>query len=126
MHLNIFLFGEAEKGAFQSLIPIDSLPRLSEVLGNPPSSDSLGIPLAIQSLLMNNKVFYKRVEEEGYHFSEYYRGLDLIHLCKDPVDGLYMPGVSSTEIIEKAHLICEEKQALLLIHQQDFYDFLTS
>jgi hypothetical protein len=125
MHLNIFLFGESEKGAFQSFIPIDSLARLSDVLGNPPP-DSLGIPLAIQTVLMNNKVYYKRVEEEGFHFSEYHRGLDLIKMCKDPIDGLYMPGVSHKDLIEKACHICDEKRAILLVHHQDFYDFLTS
>ncbi|MBI5274783.1 MAG: hypothetical protein HY860_07020 [Chlamydiales bacterium] len=125
MDLNIVLFGESEKGSFQHIIVIDSITKLCDVLGNPPG-ESLGIGFAVQTLLFRNKVFYKRVEEEGFHTKDYHLGLKLITDYEEPIDGIYMPGVGDKDLIQEAQEFCNKRHALLLINDRDFYDFLTS
>lgn len=125
MDLTIALFGESEKGSFNELIFIDSITQLSDKLGNPPN-ESLGIGLAVQTLMFRNRLIFKRVDEEGFGTNEYNKGLALLKKHSEYIDGIFLPGVGEKRIIEEVQGICLKKQAMLLMNEDDFYDFLTS
>lgn len=123
----IALFGEAEKGNFSQLIHVSSLPQLADNLGNPPQ-ESQGIPLAIQALLYQRELIYIRVKEEGFSFQDYMQGLKLLenrHLVSE-LHAVCLPGVGDNEIIEATSPICQLHNSLLILSQQDLYDYLTS
>ena len=77
MKETVIIFGEAEKGDFGTLIPIDTLPQLASRLGNP-SEGALGIHLAIGAMMFNKNTIYYRVEEEGVGTKGYLHGLSLL------------------------------------------------
>lgn len=123
----IALFGEAEKGDFSSLHQISSVPQLADYLGNPPE-DSQAILLGIQTLLFNHPLLFIRVREEGFSEADYMRGLKLLETQGQAlsIQALCLPGVGNPEIIHASRSVCKLHQSLLLISEQDLYDYLTS
>jgi hypothetical protein len=123
----IFLFGEAEKGAYCTPILCPSLPVLAETLGNPPE-ESLGIQYAVQTLLFERQLIYFRVKEEGFSFQDYMKGLRCLqersHLPK--LTAICMPGVGDSEIIETTSEICHLHKSLLILTEKDLFDYLTA
>ncbi len=123
----IFIFGQAEKGVFCRPTYIKQVPDLFSQFGHPPEH-SLGIPFAIQTLLLHKPCIFFRVEEEGYSFNDYLKGLDILksdweHMRLDAVG---IPGVGSGELIEKAERFCFKKRSLILLSQKDLFDYLTT
>ena len=123
---SIALFGESEKGDFSSLHQISSVPQLADHLGNPPE-DSQAIPLAIQALLFNHPLLFIRVREEGFSLADYMRGLKLLETQGSTlsIQALCLPGVGNPEIIHASRAICKLHRSLLIISEQDLYDYLT-
>lgn len=122
----IVLFGEAEKGEFHSPILFSSLAALADILGHPPEG-SVGIHIAIQTLLFQNHVIYVRVKEEGFSVSDYMKGLKLLkqqEMTKN-FAAICMPGVGNPEIIHEALNICEKENSLFMTRDQDLYDYLS-
>jgi len=123
----IALFGEAEKGAFKTPHILHQLPQLIDLLGHPPH-ESEGLFFAIQAILYDRQLIYFRVEEEGFSQIDYFAGLRYLE-NRDVIRNLTaisMPGVGNPEILEATNLICHLHKSVLLLHQKDFYDYLTS
>ena len=126
MKHTIFLFGEAEKGAFCTPILVQSLTQLADTLGNPPE-DTLGITYAVQALLYERELIYYRVKEEGFSVSDYMRGMKVLNnqnIIRD-LSAICLPGVGDREIIEAAGSVCCERNTFLIASAKDLYDFLT-
>jgi hypothetical protein len=121
----IALFGEAEKGAFNTPHILRELPHLMDRLGNPPK-ESEGLFFAIQSILYNREIIFFRVEVEGFSPLDYYCGLKYLAQCKQPVDALCLPGVGDPEILEATQSLCQIYNSFLITNQKDLYDYLTS
>lgn len=122
----IFLFGEAEKGAFCTPLRLKSLPELAETCGNPPP-ESLGILYAVQALLYERELIYFRVKEEGFSISDYMRGIKLLQNSTlfDNLAAICMPGVGDEEIIDLSTNVCSLHKSFLITGEKDLYDFLT-
>jgi len=126
MKHTIFLFGEAEKGAFCTPQFCKSLPQLAETFGNPPE-ESLGLLYAVQAILFERELIYFRVKEEGFSVSDYMRGIKLLEK-KDTFPGLSaicMPGVGDSEILDATFSLCSLHHTLLITTEKDLYDYLT-
>ena len=123
----VFLFGEAEKGAFCTPLICHSLSQLSDTLGNPPE-ETKGILYAVQALLYDRDLIYFRVKEEGYGLPEYMKGLSYLENKEIPffLSAICMPGVGCPTILEATQSICRLHKSLLIIDEKDLYDYLTS
>lgn len=125
--LTIALFGEAEKGSYDSPMYCQTLPQLVDQLGNPPQ-DSQGLFYAVQALLYHHHLFFFRVREEGFSQSDYFLGLrflqkqDLI----SQVAAICLPGVGDFEIIEAMTPLCAIYHRILITTESDLYDYLTA
>ncbi len=127
MPQTIALFGEAEKGTYSSLLFMDSISQLSDLLGNPPK-DTQGIHIAIQILLYKCTLVFIRVKEEGFSTKDYLQGLTLLqntHQIKE-LTAIYLPGVGDTTIIEASAPLCNLYHSFLITTEHDFYDYITS
>jgi hypothetical protein len=126
--ISIVLFGEAEKGRFQTPYYCDSLVKLLDHLGEPGHEGGKGLDFAIQSILFQFPVIYFRVQEEGFSQEDYFSGL--VQLKKKEsfpsVTAICMPGVGDREIIKATDPICSVYKSFLIVSQQDLYDFLTN
>ncbi len=126
MKSTVFLFGEAEKGEFGIPFSCRSLPHLLESVGNPPE-ESLGVQYAIQALLYERELIFCRVKEEGFSIKDYIQGCKLMK--KQPSgthpQALLLPGVGDQDIIEAALDVCSLYSSLLVLTEQDLYDYLT-
>ena len=123
----VALFGEAEKGLFNTAYFCYSLSELLENFGNPPK-ESLGIHFAIQSLLFNQNLIYFRVEEEGFSIKDYLLGLKFLRKYDQisSISAICLPGVGSQEVLKEVTPICQTHNSLLLTSESDLYDFLTA
>lgn len=124
--LTIALFGEAEKGAFNTIYYCTTLQHLSYYLGNPPH-DSKGLYFAVQALLYHNNLLFCRVKEEGYSASDYLNGLQLLEQAghRAKISAICFPGVGSCGIISAASALCTAMHCVLVTNEADFYDYLT-
>lgn len=127
MH-TIALFGEAQKGEFETAYFCKTLAQLSDFLGEPPSKECLGLQFAIQALLFERGVVFFRVREEGYSAREYRFGLNfLVNKELFPsISAVCLPGVGDAEIIEETAPICALHKSILIVTERDLYDYLTS
>lgn len=127
MGQKVVLFGEAEKGEFHALLHFSSLSNLAEILGHPPE-ESLGIHLAIQTLLYQREVIFIRVREEGYSKKDYFQGMKLLKSAPEikKISAICIPGVGDFEVIDSASNLCHLHQSILITTEKDFYDYLTS
>lgn len=123
----IALFGEAEKGDFQTAYFCDTLPQLVDYLGNPPAQ-SRGLFYAVQALLYHRHLIFFRVKEEGFSQQDYILGLRFLekteHLI-DQISALCLPGVGNTEIMEMMIPFCRNHHSFLITNEADLYDYLT-
>lgn len=126
MRPTVFLFGEAEKGAFCTPLVYRNLPQLAESLGNPPE-DSLGISYAVQTLLNDHTLIYYRVKEEGFSIADYLKGLKLLQHTESDLglSAICMPGVGDATIIDASTAVCQIHKSCLIVNEKDLYDFLT-
>ncbi len=127
MRQTIFLFGEAEKGAFCTPVICKSLEHLVDLLGNPPS-ESQGISYAIQMLLYQKEIIFFRVKEEGFSTQDYRRGLRILQtnkkLIQQSLSAICMPGMGDAEIIDAAHPVLQLHKSFLILTEKDLYDYL--
>jgi hypothetical protein len=121
----VVLFGEAEKGEFQTAYLCQELADLDQYFGNPPSQ-SQGLYCAIQALLFKRQLIYFRVLEEGFSKNDYLVGLQLLEnqTLISNLDAIYMPGIGDQFILEAAQPICASYHSILLTNEADFYDYL--
>lgn len=124
----IALFGESQKGAFQTAYLCKNLEQLSMYLGEPPSNDSQGLPFAIQALMHERSVVFFRVKEEGFSFQDYLSGLNFLVKKKDIplISAICLPGVGNSQILEATTPVCDLHKSFLILNQKDLYDYLTS
>ncbi len=126
MSFKIFLFGEAEKGAFCTPHLCRSLSDLSETFGNPPE-ESVGLVYAVQALLYERELIYFRVREEGFSTADYMKGIQLLGKKGelDDLAAICMPGVGNADILEATTPLCSVRRTLLITTEKDLYDYLT-
>lgn len=127
MRYVVALFGEAEKGKFNTPYVLQQLPQLVDLLGQPPA-ESEGLFFAIQALLYEREIVYFRVPEEGFNKEDYivgFRHLEARDTIKR-VHALCLPGVGDKEILDAADIPCAIHSSLLIMTQKDLYDYLTS
>lgn len=122
----VTIFGESEKGPLGVLLSVDSLPFLAESFGSP-TENSVGIHLAIQTLMSDKIVLFYRVTEEGVDKNEYARGLKLLEGLDLPaLAALALPGIGDLEIQHLAKNVCKLKHSILIVNERDFYDLMTN
>ncbi len=122
----IAMFGEAEKGEYSTAYFCQNLPQLVDNLGNPPP-DSNGLYYAVQALLYHHRLFFVRVQEEGFSIQDYLRGLHFLETRNllSKIAAIAIPGVGDAEIIEAATPLCLAYHNILIISESDLYDYLT-
>ena len=122
----IFLFGESEKGDYCTPLRLNTLPDLSQELGNP-LNGTTGIDYAVQFLLFDQELIYYRVKEEGFAKEDYSRGVKLLykHGEKLKISAICIPGVGDPEIIEALSPISKQLCSILIMTERDFFDYLT-
>lgn len=124
--LTIALFGEAEKGEFIKGYFCENLPQLLDFLGNPPP-ESQGLFFAIQALHYHHSLIFFRVQEEGFSFSDYIDGLQVLE--KSPfihkISAICTPGVGDSDLINAIIPICQSHHHILITNEPDFYDYLS-
>lgn len=122
----VAMFGEAEKGQFQTAYFCKNLPQLEEYLGNPPP-ESRGLFYAVQALLYERNLIFFRVEEEGFSHQDYFLGLRMLEKNKllTDVAAICLPGVGNAEILEAATPLCKIHNSFIITTEPDLYDYLT-
>lgn len=126
MIYTIALFGEAERGEFNSAYFCQNLEQLDEFFGNPPPN-SKGLYYAVQALLFKRNLVFFRVLEEGFSREDYLKGVSLLedqHVFPQ-LDAICVPGVGDLEVLEALKPICTQYHSILISNESDFYDFLT-
>lgn len=123
----IALFGEAEKGNFQTAYFCQTLPQLVDFLGNPPAN-SKGLFYAVQALLYHRELFFIRVKEEGFSQQDYFNGLNLLEKQDlfSRLSAVCLPGVGDSGIIHFITPICQTHHSILITTEADLYDYLTT
>jgi hypothetical protein len=118
----IALFGEAEKGAYNTPYFCKSLNDLANHLGNPPD-ESRGLYFAIQAILYQRNLIFLRVKEEGYSTEDYLAGANLLknRLIIPKITAICMPGVGEDKILSAVKPLCH----ILITNVADFYDYMT-
>ena len=127
MNFTVAMFGEAERGEFQTAYYCKTLEQLCSFLGEPPSKDCQGLDFAIQALLFQRGVIYFRVHEEGFSIQDYLKGLNFLEQ-KDlfpTISAICLPGVGDSQIIEATNPVCSLHRSLLVLTEHDLYDYLT-
>lgn len=124
---HIALFGEAEKGAFQTAYYCENLYQLVEYLGNPPE-ESYGLHFAIQALHFGRPILFFRVQEEGFSFEDYLNGTRLLSTQNRVQDiaAIGIPGVGDTEIFQLLEPVRSRYHSILLTTESDLYDYLSA
>ena len=127
MRYTVALFGEAEKGEFQTAYYCETLAQLSDFFGEPPSGDCKGLPFAVQTLLYERGVVYFRVHEEGFSIHDYLSGLNFLENKEifPDITAIGLPGVGNAEIIKATTPICDLHKSFLILNERDLYDYLT-
>jgi hypothetical protein len=123
----IALFGEAEKGEYQTAYYCRSLDDLVNYLGQPPS-DSLGVHYAIQALMYQRELLFIRVREEGFSIQDYLNGIQLLenqHIVRQ-LSAICLPNVGDGAIIDASTPLCRMYRSILITTEADLYDYLTS
>lgn len=122
----VALFGEAEKGDYQTAYHCKTLPQLVDCLGNPPA-ESRGLFFAVQALLFHRDLIFFRVKEEGFSSQDYMQGLKILQRPEliFHISAICLPGVGDGEIIEASALTCQKLHSILITTESDFYDYLT-
>lgn len=127
MIYTIALFGEAERGEFNTAYFCQNLEQLDEFFGNPPPQ-SKGIFYAVQALLFKRELIFFRVMEEGFSTQDYLSGLKLLEQQRliPHLDAICIPGVGDPTVLNALQPVFEHYHSILISNEADFYDFLTS
>lgn len=127
MIYTIVLFGEAERGEFNTAYFCESLAELDEFFGNPPQQ-SKGLYYAVQALLFKRHLIFFRVLEEGFSTQDYLTGARLLEQQQliPHLDAICIPGVGDPTVINALQPICLQYRSILISSEADFYDYLTS
>ena len=126
MRYTVAVFGEAERGSFQTAFFCQNLEQLERNLGHPPEN-SIGLNFAIQSLLFDRNLIFFRVKEEGFSINDYINGLRLLesqHLFAN-VRAIGLPGVGNLDILKASEVLCDIYKSMLITTESDLYDYLT-
>ena len=125
MTTTIALFGEAEKGKFQTAYFCESLDALDSFFGSPPP-DTRGLYYAVQALLSHCNLLFFRVQEEGFSYPDYIFGLRLLQTQNTGtrVTALCLPGIGDQRIIQAATSYCLKYHTLMIAQEADLYDYL--
>lgn len=128
MQFTVALFGEAQKGEFQTAYYCKTLAQLSDFFGEPPSTECQGLHFAVQTLLFERGVIYFRVHEEGFSVQDYLRGFHFLQKKEalPNISAIGLPGVGSMEIIQATTDLCQTHKSFLILTEQDLYDYLTA
>lgn len=123
----IALFGEAEKGDYETAYFFQSLPDVVDLLGNPPP-ETQGLHLAVQVLLYHRNLLFFRVREEGFSYQDYFAGLQLLEKQDtiSHITALCLPGVGDSKIIHAMTPFCLNHHSFMITNESDFYDYLTA
>jgi len=127
MRYTVAIFGEAERGSFQTAFFCQSLEQLESHFGSPPSNSN-GLHYAIQALLFDRNLIFFRVKEEGFSTPDYIQGLHQLetqHLFSN-IRAIGMPGVGSSQIIGASETLCDIYKSILITSEADLYDYLTN
>ncbi len=127
MDFTIALFGEAQRGEFQTAYYCKTLDQLCHYLGEPPSQDCKGLEFAVQALLFKRDVVYFRVHEEGFSTQDYLKGFNFLENRQlfPQISAICLPGVGNSTIIEATNPVCSLHQSFLVLTEKDLYDYLT-
>jgi hypothetical protein len=127
MIYNIALFGEAERGEFNTAYFCQNLAQLDEFFGNPPPN-SKGLYYAVQALLFKRNLVFFRVVEEGFSKQDYLTGVRLLEQQRliSHLDAICVPGVGDPILLNALQPICQQYHSILISSEADFYDYLTS
>ncbi|ANH78580.1 hypothetical protein [Candidatus Chlamydia sanziniae] len=125
MKSTVALFGEAEKGNYDTAYFCRSLVDLYDYLGD--VNNSAGLTLAVKTLMYDYNVMYFRVREEGYCVDSYFFGLHFLNTqtTLKNIIAIALPGVGDQHIIEASRSLCKKYKSLLLFLDCDLYDLLT-
>ncbi|MCP5468916.1 MAG: hypothetical protein H7A36_00215 [Chlamydiales bacterium] len=123
----VALFGEAEKGRYQTAYHCCELGDLAQHLGEP-TEDGRGLNFAIQTLLYQHQVVFFRVQNEGFSTEDYLFGLNFLKKREKfpKISALCLPGVGDRAILDATTPICSLYKSFLIITESDLYDFLTN
>ncbi|MCH9612133.1 MAG: hypothetical protein S4CHLAM102_06160 [Chlamydiia bacterium] len=123
--LNIAIFGEAGSGPFGIPHYIQSVTEFEQAMGQ--LSDGKGFELAIQSLMHKRHLYYIRVAEEGFSLKDYEMGFESLMTRNLPTSlaAVALPGVGDEKIIDKCLPLLNLHKSILLMSEEDFYDFMT-
>ncbi|MCB1111221.1 MAG: hypothetical protein H7A37_06805 [Chlamydiales bacterium] len=122
----VALFGEAEKGQFQTAYHCRTLPQLVECFGHPPP-DSVGLHFAVQALLYERDLIFFRVREEGFSLHDYFHGIELLtnqNLITN-LAAIGVPGVGDKRLLDAFDDLCERFHSFIITSERDLYDILT-
>lgn len=127
MIYTIALFGEAERGEFQTAYYCETLSELDEFFGNPPPN-SKGLYYAVQALLFKRNLIFFRVMEEGFSMPDYITGAKMLEQQQliTHLDAICIPGVGDPSVLNALQPICQQYRSILISNEADFYDYLTS
>jgi hypothetical protein len=122
----VALFGEAERGAYDTIYQFSSLQQLVENLGHPPA-DSYGLYYAVQALMCHYQLLFFRVREEGFSSSDYLNGLHLLRQVEvqPKIGAICIPGVGSAGIIDATLQLCIALHCVVVTTEADLYDYFT-
>ena len=123
----IALFGQAAKGAYDTLYFCRTAADLFTNLGDPPE-DTSGLYFAVKTLSYGMPVMYYRVREEGVSVHDYWVGFGLLkqaHTVVITLKALFLPGVASQELIDEGAKLCQDRHSFLIMSEPDFYDYIT-
>ena len=123
---NVVLFGEAEKGEYQTAYFCQTLTDLVEHFGNPPSN-SMGLFFAVQALLYKRSLVFFRVKEEGFSHPDYLSGINVLQNQKiiSDIAAICLPGVGDSIIIHAVTPVCDRFHSILVTTEADFYDYIS-
>lgn len=120
----VIVFGEASRGVWGQMSSCSELLDLYQIYGEP-TEGSLGLYWAIQALLKGKECLYWRVRQESLSLEDYHLGLNqLSSLSLETWEGLFLPNMSESSVIEHAAAYCRQKQKLLLMDPLDLQDWL--
>ncbi len=127
MTYTVALFGEAERGEFNTAYFCQDLAELDQYFGNPPP-ESRGLYYAVQALMFKRQLIFFRVMEEGFSIPDYMTGVHMLeeqHLFSH-LDAIFIPGVGDPTVIHAMQPLCKRFHSILVSTESDFYDYLTA
>jgi hypothetical protein len=122
----IVIFGKASNAKPGKFYKIKDLEQLLDKIGMP-IDETVGVHLAVQTLLYKYPVLFYPVIEEGTSKKCYDDGMKKLVKSKmaNEIIAIVMPGFGSRPVLDQALDLCAEKKCVLILNEEDFYDFLS-